>query len=310
MAERERRKMGVGEVAGRKGGAKLAMVTAYDILTARLVEAAGIDLILVGDSLGMVVLGHESTVPVTVEDIIRHTRAVRRGAPRTHIVADLPFMAYRVSDEQAIANAVRLIGEGGADAVKLEGGRAFADRIRAIVDMGIPVMGHVGLLPQTGGGGRFRVQGRDVASAMRIVADAEAVAAAGVYSMVIELVPAELAQLVTERVPAPTIGIGAGVGCDGQVLVSTDLLGIDPTLSMKFIKRYAELGPVMAAAFAAYADEVRGGEFPTEEQSFAMKPDVLEALRGELAARGDAVAAGRSYLYRSGTAGSDGDGRS
>jgi 3-methyl-2-oxobutanoate hydroxymethyltransferase len=232
----------------------------------------------------MVVLGHESTVPVTVEDIIRHTQAVRRGAPKTHVVADLPFMAYRVSDAQAIENAVRVIREGAADAVKLEGGRAFASRIRAIVEMGIPVMGHVGLLPQTGGGGRFRVQGRDLASAKQIVADAEAVAAAGVYGMVIELVPAELARLVTERVPVPTIGIGAGAGCDGQVLVSTDVLGIDPSLSMKFLKRYAELGPEMQHAFAAYADEVRSGAFPADEHAFAMKPEVLAALRDELAA--------------------------
>lgn len=308
MADKERR-LSAAEIAGRKGGHKLAMVTAYDVLTARLVEAAGIDLILVGDSLGNVVLGHESTAAVTVEDIIRHTQAVRRGAPKTHIVADLPFMAYRVSDAQAIENAVRLIREGGADAVKLEGGRTLAGRIQAIVDMGIPVMGHVGLMPQTAGGGRFRVQGRDVASAVRIVGDAEAVAAAGVYAMVIELVPAELAQIVTERVAVPTIGIGAGAECDGQVLVSTDLLGLDPTVSVRLVKRYAELAPVMQRAFAAYADEVRSGAFPGAEHAFAMKPEVLDGLREELAARGEAGATGRTYLYRS-AAGGDGDGRS
>lgn len=285
MAHDERRRLSAAEVRARKGGPKLAMLTAYDFPTARLVEAAGVDLILVGDSLGMVVLGYDSTVPVTVDDVVYHCRAVVRGAPHTHVVADLPFLSYHLSDEQAIANAGRMIQEGGAQAVKLEGGRTMARRIRAIVEAGIPVMGHVGLTPQTAGGsGGFRVRGRDLESALAVVADAEAVAEAGAYAMVLEMVPAELGRLVTERVRVPTIGIGAGSACDGQVLVSTDLLGIDSGLTLRFAKRYAELGAAMRLAFAAYVAEVRDGAFPAAEHAFGMKPEVLEAVRGALGA--------------------------
>jgi 3-methyl-2-oxobutanoate hydroxymethyltransferase len=196
----------------------------------------------------------------------------------------MPFLSYHLSDSQAIENAGRLIQQGGADSVKLEGGRRIANRIQSIVDAGIPVMGHVGLTPQTAGkSGGFRVQGRDLASALAIVEDAEAVAAAGVFSMVVEAVPADLGRIVTERVSVPTIGIGAGADCDGQVLVSNDLLGIDSTLSLKFAKRYAELGPAMELAFASYVHEVQGGEFPAPENSFTMKPEVLQALEEALA---------------------------
>jgi 3-methyl-2-oxobutanoate hydroxymethyltransferase len=290
MPTDERQKLSAAAIMDRKGGPKLAMLTAYDYPTARLIEAAGVDIVLVGDSLGMVVLGYETTVPVTVDDILHHTRAVVRGAPNTHIVADMPFLSYHLSDAQAIENAGRLIQQGGADSVKLEGGRRIAERIQAIVDAGIPVMGHVGLTPQTAGkSGGFRVQGRDLASALAIVEDAEAVAAAGVFSMVVEAVPADVGRIVSERVNVPTIGIGAGVDCDGQVLVVTDLLGIDSNLTLRFAKRYAELGPVMQHAFASYVEEVQGGQFPAPENSFTMKPDVLQALEKALGKLDDAV---------------------
>jgi 3-methyl-2-oxobutanoate hydroxymethyltransferase len=279
MASNERKKLSAEAVSERKGGPKLSMLAAYDYPTARLIEAAGVDIILVGDSLGMVVLGYESTVPVTVDDILHHTRAVVRGAPNTHIVADMPFLSYHLSDAQAIENAGRLIQQGGADSVKLEGGRRIAERIKAIVDAGIPVMGHIGLTPQTAGkSGGFRVQGRDLQSALAIVEDAEAVAAVDVFSMVVEAVPADLGRIVTERVSVPTIGIGAGADCDGQVLVVNDLLGIDSNLSLRFAKRFAELGPAMESAFASYVGEVHDGAFPAPEHSFTMKPEVLKAL--------------------------------
>jgi 3-methyl-2-oxobutanoate hydroxymethyltransferase len=283
MASGDRKKLSAAAILERKGRPKIAMLTAYDFPTARLVEAAGIDMILVGDSLGMVVLGYETTVPVTVEDILHHTRAVVRGAPNTHVVADMPFLSYHLSDAQAIENAGRLIQEGGADSVKLEGGARTADRIRAIVDAGIPVVGHIGLMPQTAGkSGGFRVQGRDLASALEIVADAEAVSAAGVFSLVIEAVPADLGRIVTERVSVPTIGIGAGADCDGQVLVVNDLLGVDTNLTLRFAKRYVEIGPVMQQAFASYVTEVQSGAFPAPENSFTMKPEVLAALERAL----------------------------
>ncbi|HEY8448692.1 MAG TPA: 3-methyl-2-oxobutanoate hydroxymethyltransferase [Thermomicrobiales bacterium] len=283
MANEERRKLRVADVRARKSeGPKLAMIAAYDYQTARIAEESGIDLILVGDSMGMVVLGYDSTVPVTLDDIIHHCRAVRRGAPQTHIVADLPFLTYHLSDEQAIANAGRLIQEGGADAVKLEGGRSRASRVRALVEADIPVMGHIGLTPQSAALEQgFRVQGRDLEAARAILEDAEAIAAAGAYSMVIEMVPAQLAALITERVPIPTIGIGAGAGCDGQVLVANDLLGMDERFAPRFVKRYATLGKEMARAFADYAREVRDGTFPGPEHSFSLPADVLEQLKEE-----------------------------
>lgn len=270
-------------IAGRKGGARLTMIAAYDYPIARLVEAVGIDLILVGDSLGMTVLGYDSPVPVTLDDVIYHCRAVVRGAPHTHIVADMPFLTYHLSDAQALANAGRLLQEGGADAVKLEGGRGpIADRIRTLVAAGIPVMGHVGLTPQTGGTAGFGTQGADVASALDIVADAEAVADAGAYAMVVEAVPAELAAVVTERVPVPTIGIGAGPSCDGQTVVSTDLLGIESKLFLNFSRRYADLGPAIADAFRAYVTETASGAYPGPELTVAMDPAILASLRAQL----------------------------
>ncbi len=283
MGAGERQKLRIGDIRARKAGPKLAMIAAYDAQTARLAESAGIDLILVGDSLGMVVLGYESTVPVTLADILHHCRAVRRGAPATHVVADLPFLTYQISDSQAIANAGRLIKDGGADAVKLEGGRTMAPRVRAIVDAGIPVMGHIGMTPQSAALAEgFRVRGRDLQTARDIIADAEAIAEAGAYALVIELVPAELAALITKRVTIPTIGIGAGPACDGQVLVAADLLGMDERFTPRFVKRYATLGQDITRAFATYIDDVRTGAFPATEHQFTLSPTVLDALEAEL----------------------------
>lgn len=283
MGAGERQKLRIGDIQARKAGPKLAMIAAYDAQTARLAESAGMDLILVGDSLGMVVLGYESTIPVTLTDIIHHCRAVRRGAPATHVVADLPFLTYQISDAQAIASAGRLIKDGGADAVKLEGGRMMAPRVRAIVDAGIPVMGHIGMTPQSAALAEgFRVRGRDLQTAREIIADAEAIAEAGAYALVIELVPAELAALITKRVTIPTIGIGAGPACDGQVLVAADLLGMDERFSPRFVKRYATLGQDITRAFAAYINDVRAGAFPAAEHQFTLSPSVLEALEAEL----------------------------
>ncbi|MCC6315655.1 MAG: 3-methyl-2-oxobutanoate hydroxymethyltransferase [Thermomicrobiales bacterium] len=273
------KKLTIPEIRARRGGVPLAMVTAYDYPTARLAEEAGIDLILVGDSLGMVVLGYDSTVPVTLDDIVHHCRAVVRGAPRTHVVADLPFLTYAIDDARTIEHAGRLIQEGGADAVKIEGGRDVAPRIAALVRAGIPTMGHVGLLPQRVGElGGFKVQGRDIASARALLDDAAAVAEAGAYAMVVEAVPAELAARLTERASIPTIGIGAGAACDGQVLVSQDLLGFEQRTAPRFVKRYAELGAAARSAYAAYAADVRSRTFPGPAQSYRMPEDALRAL--------------------------------
>lgn len=262
------------------GSAPLVMVTAYDAPTARLATEGGVDMLLVGDSVGTARLGYDSTVPVTLDDILHHCRAVRRGAPGMHVVADLPFMTYQVSDEQAVANAGRLVQEGGADAVKLEGGERMAGRVAAIVRAGISVVGHVGLTPQTAGAlGGLKVQGRDLASARTLIADALAVERAGAYALVIEAVPADLASLITGRVVIPTIGIGAGSACDGQVLVETDLLGLDGRFSPRFIKRYADLEGTIRDGFAAFAADVRTGRFPTDAHAYTMDPAVAAELR-------------------------------
>lgn len=279
-----REKITAPAVQAMKGGdARITMITAYDYPTARAVEAAGLDLILVGDSLGMVVLGYESTVPVTMEDILHHTRAVMRGVSSVHVVADLPFMSYQISDEQAVMNAGRLMKEGGADAVKLEGGRAVASRIEAIVRAGIPVMAHIGLTPQSAASlGGFKVQGRSLDAARGVIADAEAVERAGAYAVVIEAVPRQLARLITARVGIPTIGIGAGAECDGQVLVVGDLLGSFDRFTPRFAKRYAELATMMRDAFTTYAQEVQEGVFPAREHGFAMSREVIATLEAEL----------------------------
>lgn len=280
--DQERRKLSARDIAARKGGRKLAMLSLYDYPTALLAERAGIDILLVGDSLGLTALGYTSTVPVTVDDILHHCRAVRRGAPNTHVVADLPFLSYHLSDAQALENAGRLLQLGGADSVKLEGGSdALAARVRTLVAAGIPVMGHLGLTLQSVGTQGTDTQGADLASARRILAEAQAIAAAGAYAIVIEAVPAELARLLTARTGAPTIGIGAGPVCDGQVVLTTDMLGIETGLALSFSKRFAEIGAETARAFAAFIAETVAGEFPGHELATHLDPAVLRQLETE-----------------------------
>ncbi len=262
-------------------GQRLVYVTAYDYPTARLAEEAGVDAILVGDSLGMVVLGYESTVPVTLEEMLHHTKAARRGAPRTFLVADLPYLSYATL-EHALQSATRLIKEGGADAVKLEGGKEVVEVVKGLVRAGVPVLGHVGLTPQTASIlGGFRLQGKDLDSARRILEDALALEEAGVFGVVLELVPSPLARLVTERLSVHTIGIGAGPFTDAQVLVFHDLVGLFEGFKPRFVKRYLEAAPLFRQALARYAEEVRSGLFPGEEHSFEMAEEVLQRLYEE-----------------------------
>jgi 3-methyl-2-oxobutanoate hydroxymethyltransferase len=248
---------------------KIAAITAYDVAFARLADRAGMDIVLVGDSLGMVIQGHGSTLPVTVDDMVYHTRAVARGVTAAHLVADMPFMSYQASVEDGVRAAGRLMKEGGAEAVKVEGGVEVAELVRRLTRLGMPVMGHVGMTPQSvhqfGG---FKLQGRVEEQRQRIMADARALAEAGAYAMVIEGVPRALAAAITAAVPAVTIGISAGPDCDGQVLVMHDVLGLDPTWKPRFVRRYAELGQAAGQAFAAYAADVRAGRFPSDEETF------------------------------------------
>lgn len=265
--------------AAKAKGEKLSMLTAYDYSTAKLEDESGINGILVGDSLGNVVLGYEDTVSVTMEDMIHHGAAVARGAKNALVVVDMPFMSYEVTVEEAVRNAGRLMKEGRAGAVKLEGGVRVAEQIRAIVKAGIPVMGHIGLTPQSiNVFGGFKVQGKSEEAARALLADAKAVEEAGAFAVVIEAVPAALAQMITDGVSIPTIGIGAGAGCDGQILVYQDMLGMFSDFTPKFVKRYANVGEVMREAFANYAAEVASGAFPTEEHTYKIKDDVLEKL--------------------------------
>jgi 3-methyl-2-oxobutanoate hydroxymethyltransferase len=250
-------------------GQKIVVVTAYDVAFARLADRAGVDVVLVGDTLGMVIQGQSSTLPVTVDDIVYHGRAVARGLSRAHLVLDLPFMSYQASVEDGMRSAGRLMKEGNAHAVKLEGGEEVAELVARLVRIGIPVMGHVGMTPQSvhqfGG---FKIQGRTDDQRARILAGARALADAGAYGMVLETMPSALAAEVTAAVPVPTIGIGAGPSCDGQVLVMHDILGMDPQWAPRFVRRYAELGRDVERAFAAYADDVRGGRFPSSDESY------------------------------------------
>lgn len=265
--------------AAKAKGEKLSMLTAYDYSTAKLEDESGINGILVGDSLGNVVLGYEDTVSVTMEDMIHHGAAVARGTKNALVVVDMPFMSYEVTVEEAVRNAGRLMKEGRAGAVKLEGGVRVAEQIRAIVKAGIPVMGHIGLTPQSiNVFGGFKVQGKSEEAARALLADAKAVEEAGAFAVVIEAVPAALAQMITDAVSIPTIGIGAGAGCDGQILVYQDMLGMFSDFTPKFVKRYANVGEVMREAFANYAAEVASGAFPTEEHTYKIKDDVLEKL--------------------------------
>jgi 3-methyl-2-oxobutanoate hydroxymethyltransferase len=261
-------------------GKRFAMITAYDYPSARLVEQAGIPIILVGDSVGSVVLGYESTVPVTMEDILYHTRAVVRATSKAIILADMPFMSYQANADEAVRNAGRLLQEGGATAVKLEGGSHVAPLVRRMVDCGIPVMGHLGLTPQSVNQfGGHKVQGKTPAAAAKLLQDARALEEAGAFAVVLETIPAPLARMVTERISIPTIGIGAGPDCDAQVQVFHDMLGIyDDRRTLKHAKRYAVLGETIREAVRAYIGEVEGGEFPTREHSFEMDEATLSEL--------------------------------
>jgi len=257
----------------------IAMITAYDAPSARLVDEAGVDVILVGDSLGMVTLGYDSTLPVTLEAMIHHTRAVARGAKRALVVADMPFMTFQVSAEEALRNAGRLLAEGGARAVKLEGGASIAPTVARMVEAGIPVMGHVGLTPQSvhqlGG---YRVQAKDVTAAVALIEDCRALEAAGAFAVVLECIPSELAAIVSAELLMPTIGIGAGAGCDGQVQVFHDLLGMGGDFTPRHAKRYAEVGEMIRAAVEHYTADVRAGTFPEAAQSTAMDAKALTEL--------------------------------
>ena len=254
-------------------GEKIAVVTAYDATAARLVDAAGVDVVLVGDSLGMVVQGHDSTLPVTLEQMIYHSAAVRRGLARSggraHLVGDLPFGSYQASADEAVKSAMRLAAEGAVEAVKLEGGQEYVDVIRRIVRAGVPVMGHIGLTPQSvhrmGG---YVVQGKDSEKAQQLLRDARALELAGCYAVVLECIPAELARIITSQLRVPTIGIGAGPHCDGQVLVVNDLIGLDAGFTPKFVKRFAEIGEAISGAVGAYVGEVKARQFPADEHSF------------------------------------------
>lgn len=260
-------------------GEKISMLTAYDYSTAKLVDQAGIDGILVGDSLGNVMLGYEDTLSVTVEDMIHHGAAVARGVKNALVVIDMPFLSYQTSVYDAVKNAGRLVKEGHAGAVKLEGGKEFAPQIRAITAASIPVMGHLGLTPQsihTLGG--YRVQGKTEAAAQKLLEDALAVEEAGAFALTLECVPAKLAELITSKLSIPTIGIGAGAGCDGQVLVYQDMLGMFNDYTPKFVKRFAEVGEVMKNAFAEYNRQVKEGSYPDEAHSFGMDEEVLKKL--------------------------------
>ena len=260
-------------------GEKIAMLTAYDYTTAKIVDEAGIPLILVGDSLGMVVLGYESTIPVTMEEMLHHTKAVVRGTERAMVIGDMPFMTYHISVSDALKNATRFIQEAGAQAVKLEGGVTVADKVQRIVECGIPVMGHIGLTPQSihqfGG---FKIQGRTPEAAAKMLKDAKALEEAGAFSVVLETVPTPLAALITKEISIPTIGIGAGIGCAGQVQVINDVLGSFTDFVPKHAKQYAKLVDIMSNAITEYYNEVKAGAFPTDKQSFSMDESLLAEL--------------------------------
>jgi len=263
-------------------GEKISCLTAYDYSTAKIVDEVGVPLILVGDSLGMVVLGYESTIPVTIEEMLHHTKAVVRGVKQAMVIGDMPFMTYHISVEQALQNATRFIQEAGAQSVKLEGGVTVAEKVRRLVECGIPVMGHIGLTPQSihqfGG---FKIQGKTPEAAIRLLEDAQALEEAGAFSIVLETVPAPLGALITERIGIPTIGIGAGIGCDGQVQVINDILGSFADFVPKHAKQYAKLTDIVRDAVTEFHNEVTAGTFPTDKQSFTMDESILAELKAK-----------------------------
>ncbi len=263
----------------KKNGEKLTMLTAYDYTTAKLLDESGVDSILVGDSLGMVVLGYDDTLSVTMEDMIHHSAAVARGAKNALVITDMPFMSYQTSVYDAVVNAGRLVKEGKAQAVKLEGGIEFCEHIKAIVKASIPVCAHIGLTPQSiNAFGGFKVQGKGKEEAQRLLDEARAVEEAGAFAVVLECVPEKLAKKISESISIPTIGIGAGAGCDGQVLVYQDMLAMYSDFKPKFVKQYAQVGSVMKDAFRQYIDEVKSGAFPSEEHTFKIDDDIIESL--------------------------------
>ena len=275
----------------KRRGQKLAMVTAYDFPSGRIADEAGVELVLVGDSAGMVVLGNDSTVPITTEELLMLTRAVTRGAKRPIVVSDMPFGSFQVSDAAAVENAVRFVKEAGADAVKLEGAGPTLSRVQAIVGAGVPVMGHVGLTPQSATMlGGFKAQGRTADKAEQLYADALALEAAGCFAIVLEAVPAPVAAAITEALGVPTIGIGAGAGCDGQVLVWHDLLGLYEGKAPRFVKRYADLAGEARRAVEAYVDDVREGRFPEEQHTYTIPDEELDAFDAWVAAQHGAQA--------------------
>ncbi len=276
------KKLTIPEVlAMKKAGEKITVLTAYDVSLARMIDASGIDLVLVGDSLGNVVLGYDSTVPVTMEEMLHHCKAVRRGVSRALLLGDMPFMSYQTSVYDAVVNGGRFLKEAGCDAVKLEGGSEVCEQVRALVKAGIPVMGHIGLTPQTATAlGGFKVQGKDAESARRLLASARDLAAAGAFGVVLESVPAQLAEVISREIPIPTIGIGAGPHCDGQVLVIHDLLGLFEKYVPSFVKKYANLAPEIKAALAGYREEVKSGAYPAAEHSFNLPGGVEGLLKG------------------------------
>ncbi len=276
-------RMTIADFVSAASARKLTMLTAYDYPTARFLDEAGLDGILVGDSLGDVVLGYPNTLPVTMADMLHHVKAVARGVQKTFLIADMPFLSYQVTPEEALRNAGRFVQEAGAQAVKLEGGKPFTVTIRKIVESGIPVMAHLGLTPQSvhrfGG---YRVQAREEAAARRLLEDARVVEEAGAFALVLECIPASLAELVTEILTIPTIGIGAGSGCSGQILVLHDLLGMSPERAPKFVKRYRKLGEEISQAVGEFIAEVRDGKYPGREHSFSMSDEVVSRLREEV----------------------------
>ena len=275
-------KVTIRDIAGMKtGGEKIAMVTAYDYTTAKLADKAGIPVILVGDSLGMVVLGYESTIPVTMEDMLHHIKAVARGSKHSLIVGDLPFMTYQIDEAQALHNSARFLQEGGAHAVKLEGGETVAETVFGIVERGIPVLGHIGLTPQSVNQfGGYRVRGDKKEEAAQLLRDAMALEQAGAFAVVLELVPSSLSRLITERLTIPTIGIGSGSNCDGQVQVIQDMMGLFTDFVPKHTKQYARLADTITDALKLYADEVKSGTFPTDKESFQMDEEIVRELKG------------------------------
>jgi 3-methyl-2-oxobutanoate hydroxymethyltransferase len=266
----------------KKNGEKIVMLTAYDYPSGRLAEQAGIDIVLVGDSLGMVVLGYDSTVPVTMADMIHHTRAARRGAKDTFMLTDMPYLTYQISTAQAMENAARLVQEGGCEGVKIEGGEEIAPQVRALVNAGIPVCGHIGLTPQSATAlSGYKVQGRTAEAATKLLNDALALEAAGAFMIVLECIPAQVAELISKRLSIPTIGIGGGAACDGQVLVFHDTLGLFERFVPKFVKQFETLGVKARDALGAYAAEVRSGAFPDDAHSFSMNEEQLQKIYGE-----------------------------